>query len=165
MLLGRALEILEEAFRRIKVGMTEKDIAEVVHSIFEKKPDYFKEIGVIKEEYSWEEENCPIVLVGENLTSGGHSMPSNLVLEKGNTVYFDFGVKLTFDNGIVASSDIQRTGYTLKDGETVAPEEIQKPFDVLIEAVNLGIKEVMPGVEGYKIDEAVRRTYTKIQLS
>lgn len=65
----RGLEILEEAFSKIKEGMTEKQIASLVHTIFEKKPEYFEKQGIIKEEYSWEKENCPIVLIGENLTS------------------------------------------------------------------------------------------------
>jgi len=152
----RALEILEEAFSKIRVGMSEKDISNLVHEIFDKKPDYFEKIGVVKEEYSWEQENCPIVLVGENLKSGGHSIPSNKKIKKGNTVYFDFGVKLTFKNGVTMSSDIQRTGYVLNDNETCAPASIQKPFDTLIEAIDLGIEAARPGIEGYVIDEIVR---------
>lgn len=152
----RALEILEEAFAKIEVGMSEKDVSNLVHNIFNKKPDYFEEIGVIKEEYSWEKENCPIVLIGENLKSGGHSKPSDLKLERGNTIYFDFGVKLTFANGKVASSDIQRTGYVLKEEEEDAPKEIKEPFETLVNAITLGINEMKPGVKGYEIDDIVR---------
>lgn len=153
---NRALEILEEAFSNIKVGMTEKDIANLVHRIFDKKPAYFEKIGVLKEEYSWEKENCPIVLVGENLKNGGHSIPSNKKTKKGNTIYFDFGVKLTFKNGITMSSDIQRTGYILNEGENKVPENIKRPFDILIQAIDLGIKAAKPGIEGNVIDNIVR---------
>lgn len=153
----RGLEILEEAFSKIKVGMSEKDVAKLVHEIFEKKPDYLQAEGVVSEEYSWEKENCPIVLIGENLTSGGHSSPSDKILQRGNTIYFDFGVKLTFSNGIVASSDLQRTGYMLKENETKAPKEIQEPFDTLIKAMDMGIEKMVPNIEGYKIDEIVRQ--------
>ena len=90
----RALEILNTAFKKIKPGMTEKQIVNLVHKIFSFKPLYFKKFGIIKEEFSWEKELCPIVLVGPNLKKGGHSSPSNEILKPGYTVYMDFGVKI-----------------------------------------------------------------------
>ncbi len=153
---NRALNILENAFKRIRPGMSEIDIANTVHNIFRFKPKYFQKYKIVKEEYSWEKQTCPIVLVGENLKCGGHSAPSNKVLKPGNTVYFDFGVKITLADGRKYSSDLQRMGYVLKRGEKNPPQEVQKVFETLTEAIKLGIENAKPSSKGYDIDKIVR---------
>ena len=153
---NRALQILEATFRKIKVGMTEKQIANITQFIFSKKPFYFKNHGIVKEELAWQKNTCPIVLVGENLQKGGHSAPSSKKLEFGDTIYFDFGVKITLANGKSYSSDIQRMGYALKKGEKFPPLEVQKVFLTLVNAIELGIKNMKPNVKGFEIDKLVR---------
>lgn len=153
---NRALEILNMAFKNIKIGMTEKQIANLVHNIFKNKPNYFKTYGIIKEEFAWEPNTCPIVLTGENLRKGGHTAPSNKVLKYGETVYFDFGVKITLSNGKSYSSDLQRMGYALKRNETNPPEKIQNVFQTLVNAIDSGIKNMKPDVHGFEIDQIVR---------
>ncbi len=153
---NRALEILNTAFTKIKIGMTEKQILNLVHSIFEKKPYYFKKYGIVKEEFSWEPELCPVVLIGPNLKKGGHSGAENYKLQRGQTIYFDFGVKIFLKNGKKYSSDIQRMGYALKLKEAVPPPEVQKVFDTLTQAIKLGIENCKPSVKGYEIDQIVR---------
>lgn len=153
---GRALQIMENVFKNIKVGMTEKDIYALFHEIFNQKPPYFDLYNIESEEFSWEKESCPIVLVGENLSKGGHTFPSDTVLTQGNTIYFDFGVKLCLKNGKKYSSDLQRMGYVLKDNEDKAPKEVQNIFDTLVEAVSLGMKNCTPDRKGYEIDSIVR---------
>ena len=152
----RALDILIAAFNNIKIGMTEKQILNLVHNIFMKKPMYFKKHGIIKEELSWEKELCPVVLVGKNLVKGGHSCASNTPLRRGDTIYFDFGVTIHLKNGKKYSSDIQRMGYALKLNEKKAPEKVQKVFDTLVKAVNNGIKNMTPDKKGSDIDKLVR---------
>ena len=156
----RALEILNAAFKRIRIGMTEKQIANIVHQIFQNKPQYFKIHGIIKEEFSWERDFCPVVLVGPNLKKGGHSCAGDEKLKYGQTVYFDFGVKIFLTDGRKYSSDIQRMGYALRPGEFKIPESVQNVFETLVEAIELGIKNLKPSKKGYEIDEVVRNHIT-----
>lgn len=157
----RALQILDTAFKKIKIGMTEKQIVNLVHNIFNQKPHYFKKFGIIKEEFSWEPELCPVVLVGPNLKKGGHSGAGNYSLHRGETIYFDFGVKIFLRNGKAYSSDIQRMGYALRKNESKPPENVQKVFDTLSEAIDIGIKNCLPTKKGYEIDEIVRSKITE----
>ena len=157
---NRALEILNMTFKHLKIGMTEKQIVALTHNIFKFKPAYFKKYGIIQEEFSWEKELCPVVLIGKNLKKGGHSCAGNNPLKRGQTIYFDFGVKIFLANGKKYSSDIQRMGYALKLGENHAPKEIQKVFSTLISAINLGIENFKPTKKGYEIDKLVRETIT-----
>lgn len=153
----RANEILNEAFKEIEIGMTEKDVVKLVHRIKDKElPKKYIQKGVIKEEYSWNKDMCPIVLTGKSFIKGGHALSSDEVIKKGNTVYFDFGVKFTFEDGTSWSSDIQRTGYVLRDNEENAPKKIQKQFDDIITAISVGIENGKPGMYGYEIDTIVR---------
>ena len=150
----RANEILEEVFAKIKIGMSEKEIAEITKEQFKNKPAYFAENKIESETFSWGEP-CPIVLIGENLKLGGHTCPSDKRLEKGETIYFDFGVKLVA-NGKEYCSDIQRMGYALKDDEQIPPAEVQKVFDTLVFAIEEGRKKASTKTRGYEIDELVR---------
>ncbi len=153
---NRALSILNTAFKKIKVGMTEKQIAGLVHRIFKSKPYYFKNYGIVNEEFSWEKEFCPVVLVGPNLKKGGHSCAENEKLRYGQTVYFDFGVKIFLKDGRKYSSDIQRMGYALKVGELKPPESVRNVFETLVKAIELGIENLKPCKKGHEIDEIVR---------
>ncbi len=154
---NRALQILETAFKKIRIGMTEKQIANLVHSIFSQKPHYFRKYGIIKEEFSWEPELCPVVLIGPNLKKGGHSCAEDYALHRGETIYFDFGVKIFLKNGKKYSSDIQRMGYALKKNELKPPEDIIKVFSTLVKSIEMGIENCLPSKRGYEIDEIVRR--------
>lgn len=153
---NRALQIIEDAFKRVKIGMTEKQIVRLFHDIFNKKPEYFKLKGIVDENFSWEKSSCPIVLIGPNLSKGGHSLASDMALRPGDTIYFDFGVSIVLKNGKKYVSDIQRMGYALKDDEKCAPREVEKVFNILVQAIGLGIKNCTPEKRGYEIDEIVR---------
>lgn len=83
-------------------------------------------------------------------------MPSGTRVARGFTVYFDFGVTLTFSDGSRWSSDIQRMGYVLKRGERQAPPEVERIFRVLRAAIDLGMRAARPGVQGFGVDEIVR---------
>ncbi|MDR1627507.1 MAG: aminopeptidase P family protein [Oscillospiraceae bacterium] len=153
----RALQIIEDVFNNIHVSMTEKDIWTLCHKIFNNKPQWFKDFGIAYEKFSWSENGCPIVLVGPNLKKGGHTLPSNQKLEKGYTVYLDFGVTLVTNSGEKYSSDLQRMGYCLKDGEKDAPRDIKRIFEVLKESIKLGAENCKPDKKGFEIDELVRK--------
>jgi Xaa-Pro aminopeptidase len=156
----RALELLEATFARLKPGVSELDVMYLLHSLMEKKPNYFKKEGILEETFSWEKAYCPIVLAGANLQKGGHAMPSKYRIKQGDTVYMDFGVCLTFKDGSHYSSDIQRMGYLLKKGQQKAPKEVQEMFDVLVQSIALGMKTIRAGIKGYEVDEIVRSYIT-----
>jgi Xaa-Pro aminopeptidase len=159
----RALNILMAAFSKVKSGMTELELVEIVHHITEEtREDFFKEQKnrITEESYSWEEECCPIVLTGSSFLKGGHALSTDKVIEKGSTVYFDFGVCLTFSDGSKWSSDIQRTGYVLKDGETEPPKEIKQRFRDIIDSISEGINSLKVGMQGFEVDKIVRSYLT-----
>ena len=148
-------DILEITFKNIKVGQTEIEIAKNTQNITVEYMNKIKNRYNFKAyDFAWD--NCPIVLLGDNLEKGGHSIPSNLKLEKGNTVYFDFGLKVTFEDDEILYTDMQRMGYVLKPDENTAPENILKVFNTLMESVTMGMEKLKPGINAYKIDEVVR---------
>jgi Xaa-Pro aminopeptidase len=63
----------------------------------------------------------------------------------------DFGV--SYDN---YCSDLQRTWYILKNGESEPPEEVKKGFDTIKESIQLAFGALKPGVNGYDIDKLAR---------
>ena len=157
----RAQEILETAFSTVRPGMTDFEARDLVQRITtETKPDYFAETGVVSETFAWEKDMCPIVLTGETFAKGGHAMSCGAVIEPGNTLYFDFGVKLTFQDGTHWSSDLQRVGYVLREGEITAPPEVHHLFGVLYASVQAGIAALRPGAKGWEVDAIARKVIT-----
>lgn len=134
------LIIFDEVTDFIEVGKSEKDVANFVKS-------KVKERGF---EMAWDEEHCPAVFTGPD-TAGAHSGPTDKKIEKGHVINMDFGIKY---NGYC--SDLQRTWYVLKDGETEAPEEVMKGFNVIKEAIRKSGEAMMPGKPAWEIDNVAR---------
>jgi hypothetical protein len=99
---------------------------------------------------AWEENSCPAVFTGPD-TAGAHADPTDRKIKKGHVLNIDFGVKKD-----EYCSDIQRTWYFLKDGETQAPAEIQKGFNTIIDAVQMAKDAIKPGKLGWEIDAVAR---------
>lgn len=124
----------------IKPGRSEKEIA-----AFMKK--MVSQAGL---EYAWEEAVCPAVFTGPD-TAGAHYAPGDRKVEKGHILNMDFGVKSNR-----YCSDMQRTFYILKDGETAAPPEVQKGFDTIVNAIESARQALKPGVQGQQVDAVAR---------
>ncbi len=137
-------EIFQQTFGFIKVGMTEIEVGEFMQK-------QAKERGV---ELAWPAENCPAVNSGPN-SPVGHSGPTNIKIERGHILHFDFGVK--YED---YCSDIQRVGYVLRKGESAAPPEVQKGFDVIRQAIEKARASMKAGVTGNSIDVIARETVT-----
>ena len=153
-------EILRETITTLKVGMSEIDIVDYTHLVTDKTmKKYIGKKQIKSYDYAWE--NNPIVLTGENLKKGGHSLPSDKKLKRGDTVYFDFGLKVTFDDEEVLFTDMQRMGYVLKYKETKPPKDVAMVFDTLILSIESGIEEMRSGTCGYVVDDVVRSIITK----
>ncbi|MEG2348560.1 MAG: M24 family metallopeptidase [Clostridia bacterium] len=152
--------ILEETFKNIKVGMTEIDIYNSTIKMTDNIMKlYIGTNNISLYSYSWE--NCPIVLIGENLAKGGHTLPSNKILQRGDTIYFDFGIEVTFDDNMILCTDMQRMGYSLKQDEKVAPYSVQRVFDTLVESIEEGMEALKAGTKAYIVDDVVRKKILK----
>jgi Xaa-Pro aminopeptidase len=86
----------------------------------------------------------------------GHADPSDRVIVPGDLVRIDFGI-----NHQGYSTDIQRTAYILKPGETEPPAGIQRMWKVCREATDKAIAAMRPGVTGNHIDGIARETLTR----
>ena len=133
-------EIFDLVHKFIKPGVTEKEIAQLVKSEIENR----------KLEYAWEETVCPAVFTGPD-TAGAHYAPSDKKVERGHILNMDFGVKV---NGYC--SDMQRTFYIMKEGETEVPADVQKGFDTIVEAVGQSQQGMKAGIEAKEIDAIAR---------
>lgn len=154
------VSILEETINKIKVGMSEIDIQKLTK--ITTQDIMSKNLGKDKiKEFDFAWENCPIVLTGSNLTKGGHSLPSDKLLNKGETIYFDFGIKVTFDDNESLYTDIQRMAYVLNDNEKKAPKSVEKVFNTLVNSIEDGIDAMKPGVKGFAVDNIVRQKILK----
>lgn len=133
-------EIYQEIFDETQVGMTEKEVADSFH----------EKLKARELTSAWDPSGCPIVNHGPN-SPVGHVTPTDLELEKGHLVHFDFGVEQD-----LYTSDIQRMMYVLKDGETEPPPEVLRGFQTVVNAIKESVKAMKPGVPGHKIDEIAR---------
>lgn len=138
------LVIFDEVTDFIEVGKSELDVANFVR-------------GLVKErgfDFAWDEEHCPAVFTGPD-TAGAHAGPTNKKIEKGHVINMDFGVKI---NGYC--SDLQRTWYVLKDGETEAPAEVIKGFNVIKDAIIMSGEKMKAGVLAWEVDNVARTHIT-----
>ena len=144
----KAVEITNEIFKKtydfIKVGMTEIEVGEYMHKLA-------NEYGV---GLAWPAENCPAVNSGPNKVVG-HNGPTEIRIERGHIIHFDFGVK--YED---YCSDIQHVCYVLREGETEAPVEIQRGFITLRTAVEKSREAMRVGVTGNSIDTISREIVT-----
>lgn len=152
-----AHEIVLETFKQIKLWMSELEALSLLQNIYRKKINKLVWEGVIaKWELSWEEELCPIVITWKNWEKWGHAEPWDDIIEAGNTLYFDFWVKLSFWDGITMSSDIQRTAYILKDCEDSAPKEIMEMFDLMQMSIHSSLPKIIPWMTWIEADAIIR---------
>ena len=78
-------KIFDETFLEIRVGMSEIEISEIMRSITQEILNMYVGSNDI-EDYDFAWEIAPIVLTGENLTKGGHTIPSVKPLNNGDTI-------------------------------------------------------------------------------
>jgi Xaa-Pro aminopeptidase len=137
-------EIYKQTFDFLKVGMTEIEVGEYMQKLAQ---DYG--VGL-----AWPADNCPAVNSGPN-SPVGHNGPTNIKIERGHIIHFDFGVKY---EGYC--SDIQRVCYMLREGETEAPVEVQRGFITLRTAIEKSREAMRADVSGNSIDTISREIVT-----
>lgn len=136
--------IYQQAIDYAQVGMTEKQVGQFMH-------DRVRELGLTT---SWESASCPAVNSGPD-TPIGHSGPTDVVIQPGHLLHFDFGVR---QNDYC--SDIQRVVYFLREGETQAPAPVQHGFDTVVRAIQAAVAAMKPGVLGKEVDAVARKVIT-----
>lgn len=137
-------EIYQRTFDNLRPGMTEAQVGEFMHSQLEK-------YGV---DTAWSYDHCPAFNTGPD-SPVGHGGPTELVIEPGHLLHFDFGV-----NQADYCSDIQRMGYVLRPGESQPPVEVLFGFETVLKAIDAAIETLKPGVAGKDVDAAARSVVT-----
>jgi Xaa-Pro aminopeptidase len=138
--IGETLDIFDRVTGYIQPGISEKEVAKFVQGIVEEKGFGF----------AWDMEYCPSVFTGPD-TAGAHAGPTDKKIQKGHVINMDFGI-----NYKGYCSDLQRTWYVLRDGETDAPEEVKKGFEVIRDSIQMAANELKPGKKGWEIDKIAR---------
>lgn len=141
-------EIFEVVTRDLAPGMTELEVADVMHAEVERRG-----LG-----YAWGREHCPAVNAGPE-KEVGHSGPTDLRTARGELLHVDFGVSR---EGYC--SDLQRVWYLLAEGESEPPEEVVRAWTALWAAVDAGAGALRPGVAGWEVDAAARDTLMAVGL-
>jgi len=134
------LELFDRVGNFIKAGKTEQEVAKFLIDQVEKE-------GV---ELAWDQEHCPAVFTGPD-TAGAHAGPTNREVKHGHVLNIDFGVKI--DD---YCSDLQRSWYILKPGETEAPEDVKHGFKTIEDSISKSAAALKPGVTGKDIDTIAR---------
>jgi Xaa-Pro aminopeptidase len=138
-------EIFQQTFEFLRVGMTEKEVAGYMQRLISEKG-----IGV-----AWPLESNPAVNSGPD-SPVGHSGPTDIKIQPGHLLHFDFGVKYE-----EYCSDIQRLVYFLRPSETDAPDEVKRGFETVRRAIEKARAALKPGVAGKEIDAIARKTVTE----
>jgi Xaa-Pro aminopeptidase len=141
----QAIKFTEQIFNKvtdfIAPGKTEEEIADYMR----------REVENNKLKLAWEPKVCPSVFTGPD-TAQAHYNPTERKVERGHILNMDFGIKY---NGYC--SDLQRTFYILREGETTAPIEVQKGFDTIVESIEQSQLALKPGIQGIEIDSIARK--------
>jgi len=138
--INHTLDIYSMLADFIQPGQTEKEIAAFTRAEIESRG-----LG-----YAWDPHHCPAVFTGPD-TAGAHYQPTDRVVQRGHILNMDFGVK--FEDYV---SDMQRTFYILKEGETEAPAEVMHGFETIVTSIGMAAEALAPGTKGVEIDTIAR---------
>ncbi len=134
-------DIYDEVFTRVRLGMTEKEIGDIFVDCM-KKRNVCNGLG---EPYSY-----PIICI---VRCGlAHRGPGDNATRPGDILIMDFSVRY---QGYV--SDIARTAYFLKEGETQPPQDIRHAFHTAYQAITAAVDCIGEGKRGWEVDAAGRK--------
>lgn len=138
--IAHTLDIFSLVSPYIQPGRSEKEIAAFMIQEVEKR----------QLDFAWEKSHCPAVFTGPE-TAGAHYKPTDRRVERGHVLNMDFGVR--FED---YCSDMQRTFYILEEGEELAPPDVRKGFETIVESIELAKQAIKPGIQGVEIDKISR---------
>jgi Xaa-Pro dipeptidase len=129
-----------EAYATVEPGVTrDSDLA-----VFLKRR--MRELGVTD---GWSPAQNPSVNSGPDR---GHSHASDRVIQHGDVIQIDFGIKVYG----VWGTDIQRFAYVLRPGETAPPADVQRKWDAARRGNRAAFAAMKPGAPGSAVDSAQR---------
>ncbi|HLO68464.1 MAG TPA: Xaa-Pro peptidase family protein [Holophaga sp.] len=137
--------IFDRLTPRLRAGLTEKQVAGLILEEMGKVP------GLTP---AWDPDHCPAVFTGPE-SAGAHAGPTDRPIEPGHILNVDFGVRK--DDYV---SDLQRTWYFLRPGETEAPGAVQHGFRTIVDSILAGERALRPGATGGEVDRAAREVIT-----
>lgn len=143
---AETVDLFSKMHPRLRIGMTEKQIAAVMVGIMLEK-------GLSR---AWDADHCPAVFTGPE-SAGAHAGPTDRVMEAGHLMNVDFGMRY---KGYC--SDLQRTWYCLKAGEKEPPALVTKAFFAVRDAVRKAAGFLRPGVRGVEVDAVARGHITSL---
>lgn len=133
--------IFEDVESIVSRKLTERDIYHQVHA-------WIRERGL---GFSWDPAGDPIVNSGPD-SMIGHGIPSDrITVEHGHIFHIDLGV---LSEGY--ASDIQRVWYVASPSETAVPDDVERAFRAVNDAISAGAAVLKPGVQGVEVDRAAR---------
>ena len=134
--------ILNKTIDFAQPGMSESQIAHYTQDLVLQN----------KLDFAWTPSNCPIVNAGPG-ADVGHNAPSTRILQRGQILHFDFGVKKD-----LYCSDIQRDVYFLAEKESEAPTPVIEAFKIVRKAIQNAFEVIKPGMMGVDVDAVARKT-------
>jgi Xaa-Pro aminopeptidase len=134
------LEMYDMVTGFLAPGKSEKDVADFI----------LAEVARRGLALAWDRDHCPAVFTGPE-HAGAHFGPTKRKIRPGHVVNLDFGVKV---DGYC--SDLQRTWYVRRKGETTAPAEVLRGFRVIRDSIRLAADAIRPGVVSWKVDDTAR---------
>jgi Xaa-Pro aminopeptidase len=133
-------EIFDLVTPSLRPGLSELEIADLMHGEIARRG-----VG-----YAWGRDHCPAVNAGPE-KEVGHAPPGELRTRRGELLHVDFGILRD-----EYTSDLQRVWYFLGEGETEAPDEVQRAWDALWASIDAGVARLRPGAVGWEVDAAAR---------
>ncbi len=131
--------IFDDLTGMLKPGLTEAEVFDIVK---ERMATY--EVGA-----AWDETYCPTVSTSR--TRPGHNPPGATKIEPGDTLRVDLGV---IYEGYC--SDMQRTWYFRKPGESGIADDVTHAYDTVRNGIMMAAESIKPGLTGFQVDEPVR---------
>jgi Xaa-Pro aminopeptidase len=131
--------IYERIGSQVKVGMNEVEIQKMFHD----------EVARLEVVTSWQSNSCPAVDAGPDKEIGHAGPKTEVLVQKGHTLHYDFGVKL---QGYC--SDIQRMYFFGKEEDI--PEELIHAFETVHGAITQAAEFIKPGLKGHEVDKIAR---------
>ncbi len=135
-------QIFDEIIPQLKTGQSEQDIYGLFHDRVQAH-----DLG-----FAWNPDHNPAVDAGPD-KAFGHVGPTLGKTRRGHLLHFDFGVRL---NGYC--SDLQRMVFFGSPDEV--PDEIQRGFKTITNAIQAAAEFLRPGVRGADADGVARQVVT-----
>ncbi len=132
-----SIHVWDLVVSRIKIGLTEKEIAGIIEN-------EIKSAGGVP--------SFPTIVNAGDKTKPGHGEPTDALIEPGDLLHVDFGIRL---NGYC--SDLQRLVYFRREDEDEAPPELIRAFNTVRDIITASAEMTVPGAVGHNIDRAARQ--------